>query len=116
MRYSYKYHHARVKYEAHMTTLTQKHPIQIRNSPTPTNRHSNDEDNLPSGETMITETPANKRFHTLCKRVFQADPGYFPSSEHHGKTIYFCTGTCLDAFLADPERFSCAHSQPASRK
>ncbi|MFL7870538.1 MAG: YHS domain-containing protein, partial [Anaerolineales bacterium] len=56
------------------------------------------------------------RFHTVCKRVFQADANYFPQVEYHGKTIYFCTESCLNAFLADPERFYCTHSQPASRR
>jgi YHS domain-containing protein len=52
------------------------------------------------------------RFHTVCKRVLRADPDYFPRAEYRGKTIYFCTESCLDAFLADPERFYCAHSRP----
>jgi len=61
-------------------------------------------------------TKGEYRFHTVCKRVFHADPTYFPQAEHNGKTIYFCTESCLDAFRADPERFYCAHSVPASRK
>ena len=56
------------------------------------------------------------RFHTVCKRVFIADPAYFPKVDYNGKTIYFCTESCLNAFLADPERFYCAHGQPGSRK
>jgi len=57
-----------------------------------------------------------QRFHTVCKRVFHADSAYFPKTDYQGKTIYFCTESCLDAFLADPERFYCAHNTPASRK
>jgi len=59
---------------------------------------------------------AAERFHTVCKRVFHADPAYFPQAKYQGKTIYFCTETCLEAFLADPKRFYCAHSKPGSRK
>jgi YHS domain-containing protein len=51
-------------------------------------------------------------FHTLCKRVLAADPAYFPRAEYCGKPVYFCTEACLNAFLADPERFFCAHGQP----
>jgi hypothetical protein len=92
-----------------MTTLTQKLQPRAGNTPTLTNRLIND-------ETIIAETSDNTRFHTVCKRVFRANPYYFPSAEYHGKIIYFCTETCLEAFLADPERFYYAHSQPASRK
>jgi len=94
----------------------QKLRPQAGNTPTLSNRLISDEGILSTVETNITETSATKRFHTLCKRVFRADSNYFPSAEYRGKTIYFCTETCLDAFLADPERFYCAHSQPASRK
>lgn len=64
----------------------------------------------------IPPVPTARRFHTVCKRVFHADPVYFPQAEYQGNVVYFCTETCLEAFLADPERFYCAHSQPASRK
>jgi YHS domain len=99
-----------------MTALTKKHPSQVIQNLNLTGLPISHDDIPPVDETIITEAPANKRFHTLCKRVFRADPTYFPSTEYRGKTIYFCTETCLDAFLADPERFYCAHSQPASRK
>jgi YHS domain-containing protein len=94
----------------------QKLRPQAGNTPTLSNRLISGEGILSTDETNITETSATKRFHTLCKRVFRTDSNYFPSAEYRGKTIYFCTETCLDAFLADPERFYCAHSQPASRK
>jgi YHS domain-containing protein len=70
-------------------------------------------ENLP-----VAAPPAqtNERFHTVCKRVFNADPVYFPKARYRGKIIYFCTEACLNAFLAEPERFYCAHSQPASQK
>jgi YHS domain-containing protein len=49
-------------------------------------------------------------FVTLCGRIFyDTDPQYFPSSEYRGRTIYFCTESCLGAFRADPERFYRAH-------
>ena len=114
--YSCKYHHVRVKYETRMTTSAKKLRPQASNNLTLTKRLINDEGILPTDETIIAETSDSTRFHTLCKRVFRANPGYFPSAAYHGKTIFFCTETCLDAFLADPERFYCAHSQPASRK
>jgi len=62
------------------------------------------------------QSEREQRFHTVCKRVFHADSTYFPKAEYKGKTIYFCTDSCLNAFLADPELFYCAHSTPASRK
>jgi YHS domain-containing protein len=54
-------------------------------------------------------------FYTVCKRVISADPAYSPRTEYRGKTIYFCTESCLDAFVADPERFYFAHSRPRKR-
>jgi YHS domain-containing protein len=60
----------------------------------------------------ISPAQGTQRFHTVCKRVFKADPAYFPRAEYQGKLVYFCTDSCLNAFLADPERFYCAHSQP----
>lgn len=56
-----------------------------------------------------------QRFHTVCKRVISADPAYFPRAEYRGKVIYFCTESCLNAFLADPERFYGVHSRPRKR-
>jgi YHS domain-containing protein len=99
-----------------MTTLTQKLRLQTGNNPTITNRLISDEGILPSDEMISAETSDSTRFHTVCKRVFRANPDYIPSAEYHGKIIYFCTESCLEAFLADSERFFCAHSQPASRK
>lgn len=99
-----------------MTTLAQKLQTQARNNPNLTNRLVSDEGFPSPHESIVAEASDSTRFHTVCKRVFRANPVYFPSVEYHGKTIYFCTETCLDAFLADPERFYCAHSQPASRK
>jgi len=61
-------------------------------------------------------TRTGQRFHTVCKRVFHADSTYFPLAKYHGEIVYFCTEACLNAFLADPERFYCGHSAPASRK
>lgn len=57
-----------------------------------------------------------KRFHTVCKRVFRADPAYFPQAEYRDETITFCTEACMDAFLADPERFYDAHSRPSAKR
>jgi YHS domain-containing protein len=52
----------------------------------------------------------------VCGRNITVDPSYIPQTTFKGTTYYFCTETCLNAFLADPERFYCAHSQPASIK
>lgn len=50
------------------------------------------------------------RFVTLCGRIFHnTDPQYFPRAEYRGRTIYFCTESCLGAFRSDPKRFYAAH-------
>jgi YHS domain-containing protein len=50
------------------------------------------------------------RFVTLCGRKFRdTDPAYFPRLQYRGRTIYLCTETCLDAFLADPDLFYKVH-------
>jgi YHS domain-containing protein len=49
-------------------------------------------------------------FVALCGRIFNnTDPRYFPRTEFRGRTIYFCTDSCLGAFQADPERFYRTH-------
>jgi YHS domain-containing protein len=51
-----------------------------------------------------------QKFTTLCGRTFQdTDPQYFPRAQYRGRTIYFCTESCLGAFLADPEIFYKIH-------
>ena len=50
-----------------------------------------------------------QRFATLCGRVIQSDPSYFPQAEYRGRTIYLCTSFCREALLADPDRFYAAH-------
>lgn len=52
------------------------------------------------------------QFVTLCGRIFRnTDPRYFPRAEYRGRTIYFCTESCLGAFLSDPDLFYKAHSK-----
>ena len=46
----------------------------------------------------------------ICGRNTQGDPRYFPSAEYKGRVIYFCTESCLNAFMADPDRFYERHS------
>lgn len=46
----------------------------------------------------------------VCGRPVTNDPIYHYPTEFQGQTIYFCTEYCLEAFLADPERFYLAHS------
>lgn len=51
-----------------------------------------------------------KAFATLCGRIFRdANPQYFPSAQHRGKTVRLCTDACLGAFLADPDVFCKVH-------
>ena len=60
---------------------------------------------------MITKTEYHPRqFVTLCGRIFRdTDPAYFPRAEYRGRTILFCTESCLGAFLADPDIFYKVH-------
>jgi len=60
-------------------------------------------------QVTVPSAQGTQRFHTVCKRVFQADPAYFPKAEYRGRTVYFCTESCLGAFLADPDVFFKAH-------
>jgi YHS domain-containing protein len=56
-------------------------------------------------------------FTTLCGRVFcNTDPQYFPHARYCGRTVYFCTESCLNAFLADPELFYNAHNNSGNEK
>jgi YHS domain-containing protein len=49
-------------------------------------------------------------FVTLCGRIFrEADPAYYPRAEYRGRTLYLCTESCLEAFLADPDIFYRVH-------
>jgi YHS domain-containing protein len=51
-----------------------------------------------------------RKFVTLCGRILHdIDPQYFPRAQYRGRTIYFCTESCLGAFLADPEIFYRVH-------
>lgn len=51
-----------------------------------------------------------KQFITLCGRIFRdTDPAYFPRTEYRTRTLYFCTESCLGAFLADPDLFYKVH-------
>jgi YHS domain-containing protein len=48
---------------------------------------------------------------TVCHRQMTADLDWYPHAQYKGRTIYFCTEFCLDAFKADPDRFYLAHSK-----
>jgi len=57
------------------------------------------------------------RFVTLCGRIFRDnDPQYFPRTTYRGRTIFFCTQTCLEAFLADPDLFYKMHRNSEKNK
>lgn len=58
----------------------------------------------------ISQNKKSKQFITLCGRIFRdTDPQYYPRAEYRGRTILFCTESCLGAFLADPEIFYKVH-------
>lgn len=62
-------------------------------------------------------TPSRPQFVTLCGRIFRdTDSSYFPRATYRGRTIYFCTESCLGAFLADPEAFYKAHRNSEKAK
>jgi YHS domain-containing protein len=53
---------------------------------------------------------AHKKFVTLCGRILRdTDPQYFPHTQYRGRTIFFCTESCLGAFLDDPDIFYNVH-------
>ena len=66
-----------------------------------------DEKQGPGFDIPVPETRARA---TVCHRVMTVDSNWYPHAEYRGQTIYFCTEFCLEAFLADPERFYMAHS------
>ncbi len=60
-----------------------------------------------TGETRGKNSP---RFVALCGRIFRdADPAFYPRVRYRGRTVYLCTETCRDAFLADPDVFYRVH-------
>jgi hypothetical protein len=69
-----------------------------------------------SKEAAATEIKKRPLFVALCGRVFRSDPEFFPQAEYRGRTIYLCTEVCLDAFLADPDRFVAAHKKSYRKK
>jgi len=65
----------------------------------------------------IEQPLVRKQVHAaVCHRVMTADLEWYPHAEYQGRTIYFCTEFCLEAFLADPDRFYAAHSRPLYKK
>ena len=53
---------------------------------------------------------SSRNFTTLCGRILRdTDPQYFPRTRYSGRNIFFCTESCLGAFLADPEHFYKVH-------
>ena len=56
-------------------------------------------------------TDPTSKLPMVCGRNTQGDPRYFPSAEYKGMVIYFCTESCRNAFLADPEHFYERHSR-----
>ena len=58
-----------------------------------------------------TMLPDQQRPLMVCGRAIAADLAACYQAEFQGRVIYFCTDICLEAFLADPERFYAAHCQ-----
>jgi DNA polymerase-4 len=58
------------------------------------------------------ETSEGPKF--VCGRRVTGELESQPSAIFHGRTIYFCTEFCLEAFRRDPERFYLAHSKKRS--
>jgi hypothetical protein len=70
-------------------------------------------------DTEMNDAERNIRrptFVALCGRAFRSDPEFFPQVEYRGKTIFLCTSVCLDAFLADPDRFYVSHRKKYIKK
>jgi YHS domain-containing protein len=67
----------------------------------------------PLREPETAPTPAP--ILTVCGRVLTGDPRYYPQALYRGRTLYFCTETCLEAFRDDPKRFLCAHRPKEAR-
>jgi YHS domain-containing protein len=71
----------------------------------------------PKTEITAQKKSSLQRFVTLCGRKFlDADPAYFPRTEYRGRRIYFCTESCLGAFLADPDIFYKVHRNSEKHK
>lgn len=51
-----------------------------------------------------TLPPAPHPGPTACGGTLPDTTGY-PSAEHRGRTVYFCTRACRRVFEHDPERF-----------
>lgn len=66
---------------------------------------------MPAGSQPAARSRSRRqRFVTLCGRIFRdTDPQYYPRAEYRGRTILFCTESCLGAFLADPDIFYKVH-------
>jgi len=63
----------------------------------------------------MSEKELPERLYTVCGRRVTTEPVYAYPTVYQGQMIYFCTGFCLEAFEADPDRFYAAHSRNASR-
>jgi len=56
-------------------------------------------------------TPPSDKLPMVCGRSITGDPEFFPQVEYQGRTIYFCTEFCLNAFMNDPDLFYIVHSK-----
>ncbi|NCP86629.1 MAG: hypothetical protein CO094_12730 [Anaerolineae bacterium CG_4_9_14_3_um_filter_57_17] len=58
----------------------------------------------------------SENWHLVCGRAMTVAAENFPHALRAGKPVYFCTSFCLEAYLADPERFYAAHSRHAGEQ
>lgn len=55
-------------------------------------------------QTQTDQPLEEPKFITACGGKIK-DPSKYPSAEYCGERIYFCTQTCLDVFLLNPDPF-----------
>ena len=48
--------------------------------------------------------PSQTEYKTACGGMI-VDPSRYPSAEYRGEKIFFCTQSCLNAFLLNPDPF-----------
>jgi DNA polymerase-4 len=64
---------------------------------------------LPEPQDEAGDGPKN-----VCGRRITSNLEGYPSATYQGRTIYFCTEFCLEAFRRDPDLFYLAHSRKHS--
>jgi YHS domain-containing protein len=60
--------------------------------------------------------PPDPGLTLVCGRSMTIPPENYYRAEYQGRSIYFCTEFCLEAFRADPDRFYAAHSRKKDKR